>query len=278
VTPTAQPAHPTVADVVAAVHRRYPPDTAESWDAVGLVCGDPSDVVRRILVAVDPVDATVSEALASGYDLLLCHHPLLLRPASSVAATTPTGVLLHRLISGRCALLTAHTNADVARDGVSDALAAVFELVDTEPLIPAAGDPATGLGRVGRLASPVSLEAFAAAVRAALPDTHQGVRVAGDPGRVVARVAVVGGSGADALAAATSAGADVVITSDLKHHAVSDHVAAGGAAVIDVAHVASEGPWVPYVAALLQADLTALGFDVETVASTLVTDPWTAHL
>jgi dinuclear metal center YbgI/SA1388 family protein len=267
------PQFPTVADVVALVHHRYDPATAQPWDAVGLVCGDPAAPVRRILVAVDPVDAVVTEALASGADLLLTHHPVLLRPVSSVAATTPAGRVVHRLITGGCALLAAHTNADVARDGVSDALAAALGLDVVTPLLPSPTDRAAGLGRVGDLDEPTTLAAFAEVVRDALPATAHGVRVAGDPGRVVRRVAVLGGSGGDDLAHAAATGADVIVTSDLKHHVALDLLAAGGPALVDVAHFASEWPWVPLVASLLDSDLGQRG--VEVLVSTLVTDPWT---
>jgi dinuclear metal center YbgI/SA1388 family protein len=266
----------SVADVVAAVHRRYPPQAAEAWDAVGLVCGDPGAEVRRILVAVDVVAATVEEAFSDGAELLITHHPLLLHPVTSVAATTPAGSLVQRLVGGGCALLAAHTNADVARDGVNDALAAALGLGGTAPLMPSAGDPSTGLGRVGTLTAPMSLGAFADHVRDSLPATAGGVRIAGDLESPVHRVAVIGGSGGDALAAARAAGVDVVVTSDLKHHVTQDHLAAGGPALLDVAHFASEWPWVPQVVALLKVDLAA--YDIEIRGSTLVTDPWTGRV
>lgn len=266
---------PVLADVVDLVHRRYDPSSAEAWDAVGLVCGDPAAPVMRILVAVDPVAATVEEALGLGADLLVTHHPLLLRPVSSVAATTPAGALVHRLVSGGCALLASHTNADVAREGVSDALAAALGLTVVAPLLPGT-DGTTGLGRIATT-EPTSLEAFAAHVAACLPVTAHGVRVQGDGSRRVQRVAVVGGSGGDALAAAAAAGVDAVVTSDLKHHVALDHREAGGPALVDVAHFASEWPWVPAYASLLHRDLLAAGYDVDVQYSSLVTDPWTAR-
>ena len=272
-----EPTTATLADVVGAVHRRYDPATAASWDAVGLVCGDPAAPVRRILLAVDAVGATVDEALASGADLLLTHHPLLLTPVTSVAATTPAGALVHRLVRGGCALLTAHTNADLARDGVSDALADALGVTGTTPVEPSPDDPGAGLGRVGDLAATVPLATFAERVRDVLPRTAHGVRVAGDPDLPVRRVAVLSGSGGDDLAAASRVGADVIVTSDLKHHVALDHLAAGGPALVDVAHFASEWPWLPHAAGLLARDLAAGGFVVEVAVSEIVTDPWTAR-
>lgn len=124
----------TLADVTAALETLYPPSLAEPWDAVGLVCGDPQAEVRRVLLAVDPVPEVAAEAVAGGYDLLLTHHPLFLGGTTSVAATDRRGRVVHELVRGGCALFAAHTNADRARPGVNDALAALFGIVDGEPL------------------------------------------------------------------------------------------------------------------------------------------------
>jgi dinuclear metal center YbgI/SA1388 family protein len=139
--PAASPAHATLADVVGVLERRYPPRTAESWDRVGLVAGDPAQPVRRVLLAVDPVAAVVDEALDWGADLVVVHHPLLLRGVHSVAATSAKGTLLHRLIRGGVALYTAHTNADAAAGGVADELARLVGLEGLRPLVPAPAEP-----------------------------------------------------------------------------------------------------------------------------------------
>lgn len=135
---------PTLADVIDLLEHAYPPRLAESWDRVGLVAGDPAAEVGRVVVAVDATDAVVDHALAEGADLLLVHHPPLMRGVHSVAADTPKGRLLHKLIAGGCALYSAHTNADSARPGVNDALADVLGLVPGRPLAP------TGDGTVDR--------------------------------------------------------------------------------------------------------------------------------
>jgi dinuclear metal center YbgI/SA1388 family protein len=123
-------------DVVSVLERLYDPAWAEPWDAVGLVCGDPEQPVRRVLLAVDPVAAVADEALEYGADLLVVHHPLFLTPVSSVAATTPKGRVLHRLLRGGVALYTAHTSADVPTGGVNDAIARRLGLTGTRVLLP----------------------------------------------------------------------------------------------------------------------------------------------
>ncbi|MGH3613419.1 MAG: Nif3-like dinuclear metal center hexameric protein [Pseudonocardia sp.] len=128
-------------DVIVALDTAYPPALAQEWDAVGLVCGDPDEPVESVLFAVDPVPETVHEAVETGAQLLVTHHPLLLRGVHGVGADTPKGALLHRLIRSGTALFTAHTNADTADPGVSDALAAAIGLDVHGPLVGTAGEP-----------------------------------------------------------------------------------------------------------------------------------------
>ncbi|SOE02955.1 Nif3-like dinuclear metal center hexameric protein [Blastococcus haudaquaticus] len=263
-------------EVLAALDARYDPALAEGWDAVGLVCGDPDEPVDRVLFAVDPTTAVVDEVVGTGAQLLVTHHPLLLTPVHAVPADDPRGGLVHRLIRARAALFVAHTNADRAPDvGVNAALADALGLTGAVPLEQAGTDPRAGLGRVGDLPEPMSLRAFAERVAVALPATVGGVRSSGEPGRVVRRVAVCGGSGGSLLAAAAAAGADVLLTSDLKHHPASEAAEVDGPALVDVAHYASEWPWLPVAAGRLSADLAGR---VEVAVSRLRTDPWTHHV
>ena len=128
-----------LADVVDVLDEAYPPALAEDWDSVGLVCGDPSEPIDSVTIAVDATAAVVAAISPRG--LLLAHHPLLLRGVDTVAADTAKGALLHRLIRTGSALFTAHTNADSASPGVSDALAEALGLVVEDVLSPVADGP-----------------------------------------------------------------------------------------------------------------------------------------
>lgn len=261
---------PSLADVVDLLHSWYPPDTAYSFDAVGLVGGDPSADVARVMFAVDPTGEVAREAVEWGADLLVVHHPLFLTPVSSVAATTPKGRTLHTLTSGGCALLTAHTNADQAASGVSESLALALGMCDLSPIRPASAGAGTGTGRVGTI-DPMSLEQLAAHVAEVLPATSHGVRVAGDRARPVRRIAVCGGSGDFLLDELVDSDVDVFLTSDLRHHRAGEFLEHRGPALVDVAHWAAEWTWLPVVEARLRA---TLGDRVDTRVSTLCTDPW----
>ncbi|HWJ83133.1 MAG TPA: Nif3-like dinuclear metal center hexameric protein [Nocardioides sp.] len=372
---------PALKDVVDLIHEWYPPATAEDWDAVGLVYGDPEQNVKKVLFAVDPTPAVAEEAADWKADLLVVHHPLFLKPVHGFSASTPKGRTLTTLVKAGCALLTAHTNADQALGGVSEALATAIGLTDLRPLVPAVGEPVdklttfvpvdaaapvraalaeagagqigdydfasytsapgegrfrplkganpmigsvgeletveevrvevvlarhlrgavveallaahpyeepaydvvevadpgitpSGTGRVGAVA-PATLAEFAEHVAAVLPLTQHGIRVAGDPERMVRKVAVCGGAGDFLLDRVASSDVDVYLTSDLRHHPAAEFVEKGGPALVDVAHWAAEWTWLPVVSGML-AD--ALGDDVDTRVSTIVTDPWTMHL
>ncbi|KQV05703.1 MULTISPECIES: Nif3-like dinuclear metal center hexameric protein [unclassified Kitasatospora] len=270
---------PKLSDVINALEELYPPRWAESWDAVGLVCGDPEAEVGRVLFAVDPVQTVVDEAVEWGADLVVTHHPLYLRGVTSVAATGFKGRVVHELIRAGIGLHVAHTNADHADPGVSDALAEAVGLRVLGPLIADPTDPAgrRGTGRIGLLEPPLTLTAFAARVAAGLPATATGVRVAGDGDRVITRVAVCGGSGDSFLAEVRAAGVDAYVTADLRHHPASEATEAGPVALLDAAHWATEWPWLRLAERGLTEAAAAHGWQLETKVSHRVTDPWTAH-
>jgi dinuclear metal center YbgI/SA1388 family protein len=129
-----------LADVIDVLEAAYPPHLAADWDSVGLVCGDADEPVEAVTIAVDATAAVVADVPDRG--LLLAHHPLLLRGVDTVSAGTAKGALLHRLIRGGSALFTAHTNADAASPGVSDALADALGLTVEDVLSPVAAGPA----------------------------------------------------------------------------------------------------------------------------------------
>jgi dinuclear metal center YbgI/SA1388 family protein len=263
----------TLADANTAIAALWPLDEAEDWDAPGLLSGDPASAVTRIHLAVDAVLDTVDEAIEAGAQLLVVHHPLLLRGVTSVAEDRYKGAVIARLIRAGCALVAAHTNADIVARGTSAVLAERLGLIDIRPIVPGL-DPALGLGRVGRLAEPTTLGALARSLGDLLPATASGVRVAGEYDRPVATVALCAGAGDSLLSHPEVAGADVYVTSDLRHHPASEAVenarVAGGPALIDVSHWASEWLWLEVAAEQLRAALPG----VEVTVSELRTDPW----
>jgi dinuclear metal center YbgI/SA1388 family protein len=263
----------TVAEVNAVVERLWPAAGAEAWDSVGLVSGDLDAPVDSILLAVDAVLDTVDEAVEQGAGLLLVHHPLLLRGVTTVATDRYKGAVLARLIRSNCALIAAHTNADIVESGTSATFASKLGLQNPRPIEPGA-NPLQGIGRVGELPAETTLGRLAVLLGELLPATATGIRVSGDFDTPICTVALCGGAGDAYLAHPAVLAADVYITSDLRHHPASEareNARAGrGPALIDVSHWASEWLWLESAAAELEQALPG----VKVTVSDLRTDPW----
>ncbi|MFJ7286976.1 Nif3-like dinuclear metal center hexameric protein [Curtobacterium sp. NPDC098951] len=263
---------PTLRELQAVIEDLWPATGAESWDSVGLVAGDPDQTVDHVHLAVDAVPATARETVELGADLLLTHHPLLLRGVTTIAESTYKGSVLATLVRGGAALVAAHTNADVVTTGTSAVLADRLGLTDQRPLEPGT-DPSTGIGRVGELTEPTTLGALARALVDLLPGTATGVRVSGDFDQRIRSVALCAGAGDAYLGHPAVLGADVYVTSDLRHHPASEFreqaLLGGGPALIDTSHWATEWLWLDVAAEQLRR---AAG--VRVTVSDLRTDPW----
>ena len=262
----------TLREVVECVEGLWPLAGAEEWDAPGLVVGSPEQPVSSVHLMVDATLESVGEALANGADLIVAHHPLLLRGVTTVGESTYKGRVIAELIRAGAALYAAHTNADVVPTGTSVQLASLVGLVNHRPLTEGTS-PEHGLGRVGTLPEPMSLYELAVKIGEILPQTAVGPVVAGDPEAVVSRVSLCAGAGDSLLSHPDVVGSDVYITSDLRHHPASEAreqaFVMGGPALINISHFAAEWLWLEQAAKELEA---ATGLSV--TVSDLNTDPW----
>ncbi|MGA0210807.1 MAG: Nif3-like dinuclear metal center hexameric protein [Pontimonas sp.] len=261
-----------LSEVVDILESLWPSSGAEEWDAPGLVVGSPDHMVSSVHLMVDATLDSIAEAVQDGADLIVAHHPLLLRGVTTVAESTYKGRVIADLIRGGVALYAAHTNADVVPTGTSAQLANLLELTDQVTLTESV-TPGHGLGRVGTLPSPMSLYELAVKVGEFLPQTAVGPVVAGDAESMVSRVSVCAGAGDSLLDNPAVLSSDVYITSDLRHHPASEAreqaALVGGPSLINISHFAAEWLWLDQAAAEL-AKATGLSVTVSDVN----TDPW----
>lgn len=252
----------------------WPLAGAEEWDRPGLTTGNSNQTITRALLCVDVTLEVLSEAKQLGCELVISHHPLLLKGVNFLSEDQLKGELVSFAVKNLIAVYSAHTNADIVVDGVSDILAQQLGLVSTKPLI-ATGD-GIGHGRIGKLKSPQSLSDYAKFVSSCLPETSAPIRVAGDLNKMIETVAVVGGAGDSFIPAAAQSGVDLFITSDLRHHVVLDAVSdpTNPLALIDISHFAAESLWLKPT----QVTLSKLIPEVSFVVSSISTDPWTMSL
>jgi dinuclear metal center YbgI/SA1388 family protein len=252
----------------------WPLAGAEEWDRPGLTTGNSNQTITRALLCVDVTLEVLSEAKQLGCELVISHHPLLLKGVNFLSEDQLKGELVSFAVKNSIAVYSAHTNADIVVDGVSDILAQQLGLARTKPLV-ATGD-GIGHGRIGKLKSPQSLSDYAKFVSSCLPETSAPIRVAGDLNKMIETVAVVGGAGDSFIPAAAQSGVDLFITSDLRHHVVLDAVSdpTNPLALIDISHFAAESLWLKPT----QITLSKLIPDVSFVVSSIPTDPWTMSL
>lgn len=225
-------------DVVAAIASRTHPENAASWDPVGLQLGDADKQVNVVGVCHEVTEGVLDALERDHVELLVTYHPLLFKPTKRVVAGASPGSRAFRLIRNDVSLLVTHTDWDVAPGGAADSLAHLYRMRDVEPF---GGDPELGLSPLGRVGD---FDMTLAALDAQSADAFgsSGLRVSGDPGRVLKKVAVLPGSGSDFIDAAADV-ADALVTGDVSHH-LAVHAADRGLAIVDPGHIATERPGV----------------------------------
>jgi dinuclear metal center YbgI/SA1388 family protein len=244
----------------------WPITNAEDWDVVGLVAGNREQQITKILLTVDVTSTVVDYAIECGANLILAHHPLLLKPINNIAEDTSKGSLLSKLARVNVALYTAHTNSDAVPTGTSAILANSIGLSNSIALH-SFDDGVHGIGRIGTLEEPISLGDLAAKLNSVLPATATGVRVAGSFERQVRTIALCAGAGDSYLTLALDKGADVYITSDLRHHPAQEVLELAQArnrefALIDISHWAAEYLWLDQAKSELEVVAPDLALEV----------------
>ncbi|MGN0472454.1 MAG: Nif3-like dinuclear metal center hexameric protein [Lachnospiraceae bacterium] len=210
---------------------------AADWDHSGVQVGSLDRTVHRIMLALDPTEDVIRQAVDAGVDLLITHHPLLFGGVRSITEETPVGRKIIRLLENRICCIGMHTNADatlLAEDAIER-----LGLDDVVVLDPAGmwEGIAFGYGRVGELPAAMPLMECVDALKRAynLPEVH----IYGKTDDWIKRVAILPGSGGDEIEEAIRLGADLYITGDIKHHAGVDATECG-IVVIDATHYGLE--------------------------------------
>lgn len=222
----------TVTHIYDAIDRLAPFWLTMDFDNTGILVGDRNREVSCALLALDCTPAVVEQAKQLGAQLIITHHPVIFHPLKRVNEDA----VVYQLIRSDIAVISAHTNLDIAQGGVNDALASAIGLRDCRGLELLNEQTGAWLGRIGTLPEPLFPEAFAAHVKSCL--NAASVKFAAAP-RAIHTVALCSGSGADCLDAAISAGADALLTSEVKQHEYLA-AAAAGISIFDAGHFDTE--------------------------------------
>lgn len=222
----------TVTHIYDAIDRLAPFWLTMDFDNTGILVGDRNREIACALLALDCTPAVVEQARQLGAQLIITHHPVIFHPLKRVNEDA----VVYQLIRSDIAVISAHTNLDIAQGGVNDALASAIGLRDCRGLELLNEQTGAWLGRIGTLPEPLSPEAFAAHIKACL--NASSIKFSAAP-RAIRTVALCSGSGADCLDAAISAGADALLTSEVKQHEYLA-AAAAGISIFDAGHFDTE--------------------------------------
>jgi dinuclear metal center YbgI/SA1388 family protein len=254
---------------------------AETWDNVGLMVGDPTQEVSGILVALDPTETVLTEAVSAGISTIVTHHPLIFQPLKSVRTDRAQGRFLQRAMADNISVVGCHTNLDLATGGVNDVLAATLGLADVQPLTVMSGQPQTadsekscqppGFGRWGRLPESMTGEAFLRHVQEVLDVSV--VAVAGRLPGMVSTVGVCGGSGSDLAETAFLRGVQVYVTGEVKL-STARWAEASDFCIIDAGHFATENPVVGALVGTLQKTMAEKGWELDVLTTRQQQDPF----
>ncbi|MCH5163673.1 MAG: Nif3-like dinuclear metal center hexameric protein [Clostridiales bacterium] len=244
----------------------------KEYDNVGLIVGDPESEVNRVLCCLDVTEDIIEEAISVGAGLIISHHPMIFRPIKSVTTLDVQGRKIFRAIQKGIAIYAAHTNLDFVRDGINEFVANELALMDIRPLEPYISD-SEGFGRVGNLSGSMFASVLKAKVKALLKDDY--VRIIGEPDSEVNRIAVINGAGGgdtSYIDMAIDAGADCLITADVKHH-VAVYAREMKLTVIEPQHFTMEYVYISRLVQILKIETLAGKIKLDIVQSKREVNP-----
>ena len=244
-------------DIMKVIEATYPKHAALEWDNVGLLVGRTEKDVKKIYVALDATDEVIEQAVAADADMLITHHPLLFSPLKKITDEHFIGGRVVKLLQHDISYYAMHTNYDVC--GMADISAAILGLDGAETLEVTDEESREGIGRVGKLVCPMSLQSCGEFIKEKFQ--LDSVKVFGDLSSTVQRVAICPGSGKGMTELALEKNADVLVTGDIGHHEGIDAVAQG-LAIIDAGHYGLEHIFIEDMANYLRKNVE--GIVVET--------------
>ncbi len=227
-------------DIVSIMEEYANPALKEDWDNVGLLVGEYSASVNKVLIALDAVEQVVDEAIQIGANMIITHHPIIFKPVKNINDESHLGKKLLKLIKNNICVYCSHTNLDIALGGTNDTLFDRLDLINKETLKKSINDSFEyGLGRVGELQKEMTLENFAGFIKEKICANF--VNYIGDSTKPIKKVGICTGSSAsiDFFMEAKNKGCDVYITGDITYH-IAQIALEMDLCLIDATHYYSE--------------------------------------
>lgn len=116
-----------------------PLSSQESYDNSGLIVGDANMQVTQALICLDSTENVVNEAISTGCNLIIAHHPIVFKGLKSLTGKNYVEQVILKCIKNDIALYAIHTNLDNFRFGVNDEIGRRLGLTDLQILEPKNG-------------------------------------------------------------------------------------------------------------------------------------------
>lgn len=224
----------TVGEVYRYIDSRAPFSLQDSFDNSGLLVGSMTAAVTRIAVCLDITVKTAEEAAMRRADLIISHHPVIFHKLSRIDPCNPVSILIKNGVNAICA----HTNVDMAKDGISDMMLELLDIKGETAVLQPVHKNGMGYGRIARLDFEADAPSLAAMCKKAF---HCHTVRYYDSGRVIKTVGICSGAGGSEGEAANAAekGCDALITGDVKHSGFIEALNRG-ITLIDAGHFHTE--------------------------------------
>ena len=228
--------------------------TQAKWDNSGLLTGSMENKVSKALVCLDITNEVADEAIETGAELVISHHPVIFHPLYSISDDEP----VCRLWKNGIAAICTHTPFDCAENGMSDILMELSGFVKTEGILEVAGgkDKLYGFGTIGVSDTEYTAYQLGEKLRDVLGCTVIKYTEGKKP---VKKAAFCTGSGGDLIEAALNLGADAYITSEVKHDQWL-FAKRKGIAVFDCGHYHTEIIGMKRLCKMLEAEFANIDF------------------
>jgi dinuclear metal center YbgI/SA1388 family protein len=196
-----------------------------------MYCFDKSKQVKKVLITLDVTLDSIKYAVKNGFDTIISHHPLIFKPITHLDFEGAVGARLKEIIKHDISVMSFHTRLDCVAVNQCLAESIQLEQVDKYELD---GMP---LGRVGILKNEMSSDEFAKFIKERI--FACGVCYPANRERTIKKVAVLGGSGGDAVSVALKIGADALVTGECSYNKIID-AADCGLSVFTAGHFETE--------------------------------------
>lgn len=125
-----------IKDVTSFLESIAPRSLQESYDNSGLITGNPDEEVTGILTTLDCTEDVIQEAVDSGANLVVAHHPIVFKGLKKLTGSNYVERTIIKAIRQGVAIYAIHTNLDNVLNGVNKKICDKIGLINTKVLLP----------------------------------------------------------------------------------------------------------------------------------------------